>query len=216
MLSIDNILKQLKDIIQSYDGILERQFSTQDEQTKLFVEAHTRIIATLYRFSPPGSAYSEKVGEIAEYAGDFQYKIQPLIGVLCALQADYEAGYLDSIHELIHADTFSDLLEMAESAFDNPNIPNPAAAILASGVLEEHLRNLFQKHIGLKEHPPKLPKINEELEAKGIYGRNQKMRISPWIKLRNDALHAKHDDYTDSDLKAMLTGMRDFIENYPA
>jgi hypothetical protein len=37
-----------------------------------------------------------------------------LPGLLRALRADYAAGYLRKISELIHADLFSDFLEMAD------------------------------------------------------------------------------------------------------
>jgi hypothetical protein len=36
-----------------------------------------------------------------------------LVGILGALRADYEAGYLSTVEELIHADVFGDFLDMA-------------------------------------------------------------------------------------------------------
>jgi len=57
-------------------------------------EMEARMRAALERLAPPGSSYVDKLPRgIAE-----------LVGCLRALRAEYEAGYLQSVQELIHAD----------------------------------------------------------------------------------------------------------------
>jgi hypothetical protein len=68
---------------------------------------------------------------------EIEFRLQ---GVLRALRADYEAGRLQSFQELVHADLFSDFLEMAEY-FLQEGYKDPAA-VIAGGVLEQHLRKL--------------------------------------------------------------------------
>ena len=66
-------------------------------------------------------------------------KVVSLAGVLTALREDYQAGYLQSIEQLIHGNVFADFL-MADELLQKPY--KDPAAVLAGSVLEEHLRNL--------------------------------------------------------------------------
>ena len=97
----------------------------------------------------PGSIYLERmeqalkivvVGAAGSRGAKYSDILTSLHGTLKALRADYDAGRLQSCQELIHADLFSDFLEMAEHFLEN-EYKDPAA-VMAGGVLEEHLRKL--------------------------------------------------------------------------
>ena len=60
------------------------------------------------------------------------------------MRTDYEAGHLQLLNELIHADLFSDFLEMADYLFEE-GYKDPTA-VIGGGVLEEQLRKLCQKN----------------------------------------------------------------------
>jgi uncharacterized protein (DUF2164 family) len=58
--------------------------------------------------------------------------------MLQAHRQDYEAGYLQSVVELVHADIFADFLEMADYLLQQ-GYKDPAAVITGS-VFGAHLR----------------------------------------------------------------------------
>lgn len=60
------------------------------------------------------------------------------------MREDYEAGYMRTVEELIHADLFADFLERTDELVSK-GYKDPAA-VLAGSVLEEHLRKLAVKH----------------------------------------------------------------------
>src|SRR3954471_17296758 len=93
-----------------------------------------------------------------------------LRGILSALRADYDAGRLQSFEELIHADLFSDFLEMAEYFLDE-GYKDPAA-VIAGSVLEEHLRKLCGKHGIIIPPKPKLDTMNADLAKAAAYNKN--------------------------------------------
>jgi len=64
---------------------------------------------------------------------------------LRALRADYVAGNLQSVIEIVHADAFADFLDMADYLLQRGY--KDAAAVLAGSVLEEHLRKLAKRMV---------------------------------------------------------------------
>jgi hypothetical protein len=71
-------------------------------------------------------------------------RILSMAGMLRALRDDYANGYLQTVQELIHANMFSNLLDMA--AYLNEQGFKDAAAVITGGVLEQHLRELCAKN----------------------------------------------------------------------
>ena len=65
-------------------------------------------------------------------------------GILSAAREELEGGWLSTTKGLISAEIFSDFLEMAQHLLDE-EYKDPAA-VMAGSVLEEHLRQLCQKH----------------------------------------------------------------------
>src|SRR5439155_14934846 len=111
--------------------------------------------------------------------------VNSLHGTLKALRADYAADRLQSFQELIHADLFSDFLEMAEH-FLEAGYKDPAA-VMAGAVLEEHLRKLCVKHSIVLPAKPKLDTMNADLARANAYGKNDQKQITAWAGIRNDA-----------------------------
>src|SRR6266404_128743 len=130
-------------------------------------EITTLSCAAIKRLAPPGSAYLEQMESVLRNtvksisrSKDEEVEFR-LRGILSALRADYDAGRLQSFEELIHANLFSDFLEMAEY-FLQEGYKDPAA-VIAGGVLEEHLRKLCGKHGVTIPAKPKLDTMNADL-----------------------------------------------------
>jgi hypothetical protein len=97
--------------------------------------------ATIDRLAPSNSQYRENAkASLKNLGAAHAGNIPVLAGILKALRADYAAGYLQRVEQLVQADLFADFLEMAEHLLDQ-GYKDPSA-VLAGGVLEEQLRKL--------------------------------------------------------------------------
>jgi hypothetical protein len=185
-------------------------------------ESITLACAALKRLSPPGSVYLERMetalntfvvgsGNLGAKYGSI---LNSLHGILSALRADYQEDRLQSYNEIIHADLFSDFLEMAEH-FLQSGYKDPAA-VIAGGVLEEHLRKLCVKHGVAQSDKPKLDTMNSELAKALAYTKNDQKQVTAWAGIRNDAAHGHYDKYDIAKVEFMVRGIRHFISQNPA
>jgi hypothetical protein len=145
-----------------------------------------------------------------------------LAGIVLGLLEDYRHGFLDSVRELVHADLFSDYLDMAGHLIDE-GYKDPAAVIVGSS-LEAHLRKLCDKH-GVattrlrdgKDVSLTTDMLNAELARdEKAYGKNEQKSVTAWLGIRNDAAHGHYDNYTAEQVKLLLMSVKDFISRYPA
>jgi hypothetical protein len=213
------VLSQLDAALEEWQNIGEGLYDVPEFQHSRIIN---RLIATIERLTPSGNPYRQNARKIVESLGLYSVRtIENLIGIVQALREDYEAGYIRAIEELIHADLFDDFLEMAEY-FLGDGYKDPAA-VIAGGVLEEHLRNLCQKNsISLVvktnsgDRPKKADSMNAELAGANVYSKLDQKSITSWLDLRNNAAHGKYSEYTKEQVSLMLQGTRDFIVRHPA
>jgi hypothetical protein len=183
-------------------------------------EGTTLIRSTIERFAPADSAFVKNIGSSTIYGGKYtlSQSIKPLLGILTALRLSYEHGFLTSISELIHADLFSDFLDMAkhllESGYKDP------AAVIAGSVLEEHLRKLSIKNgiTTLKQDgdPKKADTINSDLSNANVYSKLDLKSVTGWLDLRNKAAHGKYTEYDKQQVVLMVEGVTHFMARNPA
>jgi hypothetical protein len=97
------------------------------------------------------------------------------------------------------------------------------AAVLAGGVLEEHLRQLGTKHgvkpetsanTGLKMK--EADQLNAELTKAGAYSKLDQKNVTAWLALRNKAAHGQYSEYKKGQVSLMLSGVREFLTGNPA
>jgi len=124
---------------------------------------------------------------------------------------------------MVHAEVFDDFLEMADYFMSEGRGYKDAAAVIAGGVLEGHLRKLAQKHnIATENRTPKGPKskkadtLNANLASDGVYNKIQQKIITGWLGIRNDAAHANYDEYTNDQVASLIGDVREFISRFPA
>jgi hypothetical protein len=175
----------------------------------------TRCGAAVGRFAPTGSVYEIRgKGVKGGVPIAMMYQME---GILQALRDDYEAGYLQTIEELIHADLFADFLEMAEE-LQTKGFKVPAA-VIAGSVLEEHLRKLaaasgVNTETGGK--PKKANTINADLVKAGVYNKHEQAQVLAFLALRNHAAHGEYDEYDHTQVVALIRDVRDFMVRHPA
>ena len=134
-----------------------------------------------------------------------------------ALLADVKAGHLQSVVDLVHAETFADFLEMAQHLLDAGY--KDAAAVIAGSALEAHVRALCEKH-GLplavtkpdgSATPKKADSMNSELAGADIYNKLDQKNVTAWLDLRNKAAHGKYAEYQKDQVLLLIGGVRDFL-----
>jgi hypothetical protein len=125
------------------------------------------------RFAPPNSQYIESMKSLLQRSPvSGSWLVPHLAGVLSALRTAYAEGYLDTVVELVHADIFSDFVEMAEYLLSE-GYKDPAAVIIGS-VLEEHLRQLCVRNsipVDAAGKAKKADQLNADLAGKAVYSK---------------------------------------------
>lgn len=183
--------------------------------------AHALVLAqaAIERASGTESPYSRQLqAAIAQYTGaNVAANVLIAEGIARALRTDIAAGHLRTITEIVHADLFSDYLEMASHLIDN-GYKDPAAVIVGS-TLESHLRQLCSK-VGITSDvggkPKKAESLNSELATKGTISKLDQKNVTAWLDLRNKAAHGHYSDYSIEQVTLTLSGVRDFITRSPA
>ena len=218
-------IQQIKEILEIYNNNQDLQTGgvKSPKTDELAINLITRISALVKRITGTNSEYYKQIDKIS-FKSKFRYAIRrltQLIGVLKALYQDLKAGYLKSFSELIHADVFSNYIEMAEYLLEE-GYKDPAAVITGS-TLEEHLRKLCIKN-GIdieimskgKLRPINADSLNSELAKQGVYSKLEQKSVTAWLGLRNNAAHGNYGEYHDNQVKQMIMGVRDFIVRNPA
>lgn len=177
----------------------------------------TSWTAAIERFSGPSSVYTAQARAILKAGWAISYKVVQMHGVLAALRLDYEAGYLRSVEELIHADLFGDFLEMADE-LQNRGYKDPAA-VIARSVLEEHLRKLAERQglsIAVAGKPKNADTLNADLAKAGVYNKIEQKNVTAWLGHRNDAAHGHYGSYDAVQVALLIQSVREFLTRHPA
>jgi hypothetical protein len=178
----------------------------------------------IHRIAGGNSQYAIQLGEVIKKLQPYHISqaIPQVGGALKLLRQSVASGYLVSIQELLHADLFSDFLEMAEhllvEGYKDP------AAVLIGGVLEEHLRKLCSKNSITLEytdskgilHPKKSETMNTDLASNNVYSKLDQKNVTAWLDLRNKAAHSLYGEYTTQQVELLLQSIRDFITRLPS
>ncbi len=215
-------IKHLDSIINSYN----KADADKDERTGFITEKTAyglvaRARNAVEKISGKCSTYTKQVEEIFEQEWHISYKVEIIVGVIESLRDDLIDGYLSSITELVHGTIFNDFLEM--SAYLLEEGYKDAAAVIAGGTLESHLRQLCIKSgLAIEQStskggtcPKKASKMNDEL-GKIAYSLFDQKNVTAWLDLRNNAAHGKYTEYSSEQVNLLIEGIRDFIKRNPA
>ena len=209
-------IEQLDSIADDYKQFLDRRkLKGRSSGDTYFVR--TRALAAIERASGSQSVYCEQARDVIK--GDPWGALTEVIGVARSLRQDLAAGYLASAEELIHAALFADFLEIAHHLLEQGY--KDAAAVLAGGTLEGHLRQLCAKfnvdtEVGTPPRPKKAEHMNADLAKAGAYTKLDQKSVTAWLDLRNDAAHKHYEKYSKEQVVLFVAWLRDFITRNPA
>ena len=123
-----------------------------------------------------------------------------LRAIFLAAKADFDGGYLTSLRSIVQAEVFSDELEQAVELLKKGY--KAPAAVIAGVVLETSLRELCDRR---KLSRGKIDKMNADLAKDGAYNLLQQKRITALAQIRNDAAHGNWNEFSDADVKGMMS-----------
>lgn len=218
------MLSQIDAVLVLYETI--RVQSTKRDLSDIhYVEIHKLITsarAAITRITGSASSYTRQMEEILNRERGYDsLKAGMIMGVVASLKADIEAGYLQSLSELIHGELFADFLDMAAHLLDE-GYKDPAA-VVAGSALEAHLRQLCNKNCIPTEmitssgpRSKKADLINSELTGASVYTKLDQKNVTAWLDLRNKAAHGKYGEYAKEQVVIMIAGVRDFITRITA
>lgn len=211
-------------------GLIEEEDAVRADRSRFCAWQHKRR-SVLGRIFGENSAQSQSLAGVdynfhgVSLMGDNTPHIQARnYGLECAkniLQAciwEIEQFGALRFKELVHSDLFADMLEAAEYLLGE-TYKDPAA-VIAGGVLEQHLRELCRKHGVDTTFPNGKPKMldamNADLAKANAYGKIEQKEAMAWAGLRNAAAHGEYEKYDDRQVGQMITGIREFIIRNPA
>jgi ribosomal protein S17E len=223
-----SILEQLDGLLTRYDDLRQRSdYHTQSFPDDLALEFIAGGLGALERIGGRDSQYVVQANKYLDQMDklnfdSFSYKVDAVAGAVKSLRNAIAGGYLTSFQELVHANLFSDFVDMASHLVDNGY--KDAAAGILGGVLEGHLRQLCKKH-GIPTEsqdskgdmrPKKLDRLNADLASQSVYDMLVHKQITAWAHLRNSAAHSKYEDYTEQQVRQMKDFVVSLLQSLPA
>jgi hypothetical protein len=139
-----------------------------------------------------------------------------VIGVFEAAANILRSDHLGSLLDVIRGDTENDLLDQAETLL-KANL-RAAAAVIAGGALEVHLRSLCGKYGltvpgdgSISKYDGAIAKARND-GVVTVYSATDSKLVGGWGGMRNDAAHDPGAfGSSKEDVRRMIEGIRDFI-----
>ena len=216
--NFEKLIRQGEDVLRGREETIRRDIYTLQTVRRDIVNRGESTSWGLALITYLGSVFG-KESEIYSKANQLQNMLpngepaEALLGVVRSALDIWRNGYHLEVETFASSEVFADFFQMAESLLGSPYHP-AAAATLAGGVLEEHLRSMCARRgISLKKDSGRdksLGSLNEALAAAKVYIAVKKQQVEAWIKLRNAAAHGRWDEVEEDDVRRMLEGVRSF------
>jgi hypothetical protein len=185
----------------------------------------TRLASTIHRLAPATSIYKSelkdallKPGHSKDHISNLYLSVFALYAAVHTLRDEYNAGFLRTVEELVHADVFSNMLEMALHLLERNY--KDAAAVIAGSVLEQHLRSLSTKTgipvRGRDGRYRKAESLNTDLCSNGAYRMEDQKSVTAWLALRNNAAHGNYGQYDKTQVRLFIENVLNFMARNPA
>jgi hypothetical protein len=178
----------------------------------------TRSVAAIERITGARSTYVAEVKRLIDKTPYLHVHTPGVMGVVQALRDDLKAGSIQDLAATVHADVFSNFLDMAQHLNDTGY--KDAAAVITGSTLESHLRELAIKNgvAILDSHgkPAKASQLNADLAKVGAYNMLDHKSITAHLELRNNAAHGDYTKYTKDQVNNLISSITGFISRTPA
>jgi hypothetical protein len=186
-----------------------------------FVEWRSACVTVLDAVIPKSSLHRKSIDQFASFLNKPSARDHG-VSFLRAIKRDFEDGFFESLEAQIDAEISSDYLHQAEQLLTNGKSQNKShipAAVLSGAVLERGLRS-----IATALQPPEPIEVNgkalmlggliDALKKRQLYNELTAKQLRSWADIRNAAAHGKFDDFNESQTKAMVSGIADFLARH--
>jgi hypothetical protein len=146
-----------------------------------------------------------------------QVRWNAMSGVFASAYEQLRMGRIEGLVDRIRAEAEDDVLDQAATLLDGNFLA--AAAVLAGGALETHLRRLCAKNSLTVSGHGTIDKYNTAIaQARNsgvtIYEKPEQSQVTGWGQLRNEAAHDPagfSSARTKPEVQLMIDGIRQFI-----
>lgn len=143
--------------------------------------------------------------------------VSSVLSLLIATNDDFNSGFLDDLGVQIEAGIAAEYLSQAEEALKRDtgsNLGHLLTAFVAGMVLERFLRQLWQAECDEEPGGKKLTlsPLIIELQRAGVVTPTKAKMLQAWAGIRNDAAHGNIEEVDPEDVKQMVKGVTNFIE----
>ncbi|MFB8268292.1 hypothetical protein ACFC96_16960 [Streptomyces sp. NPDC055955] len=214
-MAIEDMVKQLNELLTKAEHFVAGKTVSELNENMATGLLANRLEAAVARLSVNGSVYREQLKRGSGYTnfGRLSHNLQ----VALSLRDDLVAGWTATVVELVHADTYSDFLQMSDGLLAKGY--KDAAAVITGTALEVHVRALCVKSsvpTMVAGKPKKADTMNADLKKAGVYDGLQQKEVTTWMALRNSAAHGNYDDYDHAQVRRFLDGVEAFMRKFPA
>ncbi|MEU9379733.1 hypothetical protein AB0D38_01445 [Streptomyces sp. NPDC048279] len=209
------MVKQLDDLIAKAETIEDMTFYVGTKDEAYAEVLANRLETAVTRLTMKDSVYKEQVQRRKGHG--IEVRLRHNLQVAITLRDDLKAGWTETVVELVHADTYSNFLEMADGLLAKGY--KDAAAVITGTSLEVHVRALCVKNsvtTAVAGKPKKADTMNADLKKAGVYDGLQQKQITAWMDLRNKAAHGNYSDYDDDQVRLFIDGVQALMMKYPA
>lgn len=162
----------------------------------------------------PRSSYAESL-RTAMKAKKGHDRLLGVVGVLQALQRDFEAGNLLNVRHQIEAAVVSEILEQAKKLHQTKGIHPAAVLVVACAAVEEFLRNWCESRgITVPKKQRSLGRFALELRKSEAIRLPDERRIQSWADYRNDAAHGNWTTVSKQDAARVIAEIDSFIHEH--
>jgi hypothetical protein len=208
----DKLIQKGAAVLQTTEHPEPGNFSPSWVEDSAFAEWKVQALALLERVGGEAATYAKRFEAEVEQA--YEHDTKCGLGILRAFREDVDDGALQRIADLVSAEVFDDFLSQADHLLSQSYAP--AAASLAGAVLERDLRSRCAKR-GIKvKSNDGISALNQKLVSAQPqeYSAVTSKKIEMWAKIRNEADHGHFESVEESDVRDMLSGIRNFAETH--
>ena len=211
----DKLLKINRDLIEEAGAVVGSKFNTGVIGAPTFVE-----IQKLHKWWGKVKSFGHQLGAAAKPWQEM-FSTEPerntltfakmVLGTLEAINYELENNHLETITQLVKAETLGDLLDQAENLFESGY--HLAAGVIGRAVLEEHLR-ITCDNLGCNpsKKRPTINDFNQALYGIQHYSKIKMKQIDTLAAIGNDAAH-NNPDLDSADVRKMLADLPEVIDS---
>lgn len=137
--------------------------------------------------------------------------VKYVLGTLEAIKHELENDHLETVTQLVKAETLADLLDQAAHLYKNGY--HLAAGVIGRAVLEEHLRTTcYNLDCSPSKPQPTINDFNQALYKKEHYNKIKMQQIEMLASIGNNAAH-NNPALNSTEVKKLLTDLPEVIES---